>query len=320
MNSPRLLVLGGRPVCRAPAEPLGWHLAELQSAAARFDVDLVFADYESLLTRVEDQGTRAMVVAQSHGVDPRIECRLDEFDAIFTRTMPAGSMEQVLFRLAALHDEYARRAKCDGARSIVNPPASLELAIDKYATLARVARMGIATPATAVAQSRADAMRAFEQLGGDVVVKPIFGGEGRGVMRIRDAELAWTTFSTLQQLGSILYMQRFVAPGGRDIRLLVIGPHVHAIRRTCQDGFRTNVRAGGRAEVIELRREWMDLARRVCDEFQLTVAAIDLLETTDDNDYRLVEVNAIPGWKGAQGVIRVNLAEQIVSVLKDNAI
>lgn len=320
MSPPRILVLGGRPLCRAPDEPLGWHLAQLQSAAARFNMDLVFADYESLLARVEEEGAHSTVVGQMHGADPRTEYCLDDFDAILTRTMPAGSMEQILFRLATLHDEHARRAACGGVPSIVNPPASLELAIDKYATLARVARMGIATPATAVVQSRADAMRAFEQLGGDVVVKPIFGGEGRGVMRIRDAELAWTTFSTLHQLGSIFYVQRFIDPGGQDIRLLVIGPHLHAIRRTSQDGFRTNARAGGRAEPIELRREWMDLARRVCGEFQLSVAAIDLLETTDGNHYRLVEVNAIPGWRGAQGVMGVNLAEQIISVLKDNVI
>lgn len=319
MSCSRILVLGGRPICRPAAAPLGWHLAELHAAATRLSVQLCFADYEALIAHVDDDGARSVVAGESPDADHPVDERLDEADAIFTRTMPPGSMEQILFRLAVLHDEYGRRSRNGRSHSIVNPPTSLELSIDKYATLARVARMGIATPATGVAQSRSAAMRLFDQLGGDVVVKPIFGGEGRGVMRIREAELAWTTFSTLQQLGAIFYVQQFVAPGGRDLRLLVIGPHVHAIRRTCQDGFRTNVRAGGRAEWIELRSEWQDMARRVCSEFQLTVAAIDLLETANGNDYRLVEVNAIPGWKAAQGVAPINLAEQIVSVLKENA-
>lgn len=320
VSCPRILVLGGRPVCRPAAAPLGWHLAELHAAAARLGIQLCFADYEALIAHVDEDGARSVVAGESSDVDHAVEVKLDEVNAIFTRTMPPGSMEQILFRLAVLHDEYGRRTRSGNAHSIVNPPAALELAIDKYATLAKVARMGIATPATGVAQSRSAAMRLFDRLGGDVVVKPIFGGEGRGVMRIRDAELAWTTFSTLQQLGAIFYVQQFVAPGGRDLRLLVIGPHIYAIRRTCQHGFRTNVRAGGRSEWIELRSEWRDLARRVCSEFQLTIAAIDLLETADGNDYRLVEVNAIPGWKSAQGVAPVNLAEQIVSVLKENAL
>lgn len=320
VSCPRVLVLGGRATCRPAAAPLGWHLAELNAAATRLDVKLFFADYEALIAHVDDDAVRSVVAGELADVAHPVDVQLDKVDAIFTRTMPPGSMEQILFRLAVLHDEYGRRTRCGRSHSIVNPPAALELAIDKYATLARVTRMGISTPATGVTQSRSCAMRLFEQLGGDVVVKPIFGGEGRGVMRIRDAELAWTTFSTLQQLGAIFYVQQFVAPGGRDLRLFVIGPHVHAIRRTCPDGFRTNVRAGGRAEWIEMRSEWQDLARRVCHEFQLTVAAIDLLETANGNDYRLVEVNAIPGWKAAQSVAPINFAEQIVSVLKANAL
>jgi RimK family alpha-L-glutamate ligase len=318
VSLPRILILGGRSVHRSATEPLGWHLSQLQAAAARHRVELCFADYESLTAEVDGDRSATVFPDELPQVEQPSRLRLDQFDAVFTRTMPPGTMEQVVFRLAVLHDEYYRRVPLGRARSFINPPAALELAIDKYATLTRVARMGILTPATVVTQSRGEAMRAFERLGGDVVVKPIFGGEGRGVMRVRDTELAWTTFSTLQQLGSVFYLQQFVAPGGRDIRLLVIGDHIHAIRRTCQSDFRTNVRAGGRSETIELTDSWRELARRVCDEFNLTIAAVDLIETTAGDDYRLMEVNAIPGWKSAQSVVPINLAEQIISVLKTN--
>ncbi|MCM2373532.1 ATP-grasp domain-containing protein [Aporhodopirellula aestuarii] len=319
MSSPRILVLGGRSFHRAPLLPLGWHLAELQMVAARVGVELFFADYETLAAEVDGVCTRTRAMCQTVDVDRPLAMWLDEFDGIFTRTMPFGSMEQLAFRLATLHDEYYRRLKQGQQASIVNPPASLELAIDKYATLARVTRMGILTPATIVTQSRSEAMLAFEKCGGDVVVKPIFGGEGRGVMRIRDEELAWTTFSTLSQLGSVFYVQQFCPPGGRDVRLLVIGPHVHAIRRSCGDDFRTNVRAGGRSERIECTAEWRHLAEQICREFDLTFAAVDLIELANGNEYRLVEVNAIPGWKSAQTVMDVNLAEQIISVLKSRS-
>src|SRR5690606_27470331 len=133
---------------------------------------------------------------------------LAAFDAVFCRTMPAGTLEQITFRLAVLHSAFAA-----GVR-IINPPRTLELAIDKYATLVQVAALGYRVPETVVVQSRKAAMEAFDMLGGDVVVKPIFGGEGRGVMRIRDRQLAWYCCSTLEGLGAALYVQKFVPPGG----------------------------------------------------------------------------------------------------------
>ena len=335
MSSPRILVLGGRPVCRAGSNALGWHLGELQSAATRQGAELFFADYESLTGQTDAQITYSTALCENVHVEHAMLMRLDEFDAILTRTMPPGGTEQIVFRLAVMHDEYYRRSRAGGAASFINPPAALELAIDKYATLTRAARMGILTPATIVTQSRSEAMQAFDRLGGDVVVKPIFGGEGRGVMRIRDAELAWTTFSTLQQLGSVFYVQQFcgaavdartgdrtglggsVGLGGSDVRLLVIGPHIHAIRRTSESDFRTNVRAGGRSEVVPLTEAWRELAERVCREFGLTFAAVDLIETNHSGDVRLMEVNAIPGWKSAQTAIKESIAEQIISVFQN---
>lgn len=338
MSLPRILVLGGRSPGRGPAAALGWHLNELQAAATRQDVDLFFADYESLTAEMDleadiesfaaatqerghpssfaIQNVCSTALCESIHIDRPVTMRLDAFDAILTRTMPAGSMEAILFRLAIMHDEYYRREKAGRAATFINPPAALELAIDKYATLARAARLGIPTPATVVTQSRGEAMQAFERLGRDVVVKPIFGGEGRGVMRIRDEELAWTTFSTLQQLGCVFYVQRFCAPGGNDVRLLVIGPHVHAVRRTNTSDFRTNVRAGGHPTEIPLSDQWRDLAARVCEQFGLTFAAVDLIQTDDDDGDRLMEVNAIPGWKSTQTAVRDNIAEQLISVLK----
>ena len=49
------------------------------------------------------------------------------------------------------------------------------------ADLERLAKLKVPTPSTVACQSRDMAMQAYEQLGGDVVVKPIFGGEGGGL-------------------------------------------------------------------------------------------------------------------------------------------
>ncbi|MDV6033779.1 MAG: ATP-grasp domain-containing protein [Phycisphaera sp. RhM] len=198
--------------------------------------------------------------------------------------------------------------------AIVNPPRALEWSIDKFACLARLAGAGWPTPSTRVVQSRREAMQAFEELGGDCVVKPIFGGEGRGVMRIRDVQLAWTSFSTLEQLGAVLQIQSFISPGGRDTRLLVIGEQVFGVRRHNEHCFRSNVSAGARCQRIEVDGCLKATAKRITELFGLVFASVDLI----DNDHGpplFLEVNAIPGWKGAQRVIDESIAEHVITAL-----
>ncbi|MEM6363438.1 MAG: hypothetical protein AAF745_03355, partial [Planctomycetota bacterium] len=224
MSRQRFLVLGGRNVRNQPhhvaaasatlgkSATLGWHHQQLYDAAARQAVDIDFADYESISSSIDVDGCTRVELSQS-GEASRARS-LDDFNTILTRTMPLGSLEQITFRLATLHCQR-------DTQRIINGPRSLEVAIDKYATLALASAISIPTPRTIVCQSRDAAMDAFERLCGDVVVKPIFGGEGRGVMRVCDRELAWTTFSTLMQLDAVAYVQEFIAPGGSDLRVLV---------------------------------------------------------------------------------------------------
>ena len=239
-SSGRLLALG-------PDE--GWHADQLKSAAARLGRQLVYAPYESLRSTIKNGPATTTCSAGD----------LCDFDAVICRTMPSGTLEQITFRLATLHAAQA----CGVC--IINPPRTLELAIDKFATLAIVASLGYRVPDTTVAQSRKDALSAFDSFGGDVVVKPIFGGEGRGVMRIHDRQLAWYAFSTLEQLGAVLYVQKFVPPGGRDTRMLVIGDSVIGVRRINPNDFRTNVAGGATGHPVTLSPAMVAAARRIAD-------------------------------------------------------
>ena len=286
-----------RILCLGAGE--GWHSNQLATAANRLECDLRFACYESL--RSDVQSDRTCLYSDAG--------RIEDFDAILTRTMPAGTLEQVTFRLAILH-----AVDRPGGLPVINRPRALEIAIDKFATLNLVAQLGHPVPDTIVTQDRAQAMEAFKTLGGDCIVKPIFGGEGRGVMRVCDPELAWTTFSTLENLGAVCYVQRFVAPGGCDTRLLVIGEEVYGIRRRNEGDFRTNVSSGARSESIEVEPEQATMAKSICNAIGLRFASVDLLDT-EDGPPRVLEVNAIPGWKGAQGVADRSIAEEILSLV-----
>src|SRR5690606_14464503 len=95
------------------------------------------------------------------------ERKLDDFDALLVRTMPPGSLEQIIFRMDGLGRAAAR------GQAVVNSPRALEAAIDKYLTTALLAEAGLRVPATRACQTAAQAMQAFAELGGDVDVKPI---------------------------------------------------------------------------------------------------------------------------------------------------
>lgn len=287
MTARRLLALG-------PAA--GWHAERLQRAAERLGHSLVFAPYESLAGRIDAQGQVQATCAAGD---------LASFSAVLCRTMPLGSLEQITFRLAVLHG-----AEAAGVR-LVNSPRTLELAIDKYASLRRIAELGYRVPETTVVQSRRQALEAFETLGGDVVVKPIFGGEGRGVMRVQDRQLAWSCFTTLEQLGAVLYVQRFVPPGGRDTRMLVIGREVFGIGRTSNNDFRTNVAGGAISRAVTLTASQVAMAQQIARNLSLEIGSIDLLDCSTHGSV-VVEVNGVPGWKGAQGCLQIDLAERMI--------
>src|SRR2546421_458452 len=107
---------------------------------------------------------------------------------------------------------------------------------DKSRGPARLEEAGVPVPPTAACQQADAALDAFHALGGDVVVKPLFGSEGRGMMRIADPDLAWRTFRTLERLQTVLYVQRYIDHPGWDLRVFVLDGRAVAAMRRCSAG------------------------------------------------------------------------------------
>src|SRR5262249_25713980 len=139
----------------------GWHVRDLLRAASAQGHEAIALDFRKLSANI------------ASAADP-----LAAFDAILVRTMPPGSLEQVGFRMDLLHRAQAR------GQIVINSPAALETCIDKYLASARLEAAGVPVPPTRVCQDADIAMEAFAALGGDVVVKPLFGSEGRGMVRV----------------------------------------------------------------------------------------------------------------------------------------
>jgi RimK family alpha-L-glutamate ligase len=233
---------------------------------------------------------------------------LSSLDAVLVRSMPPGSLEQVVFRMDAL----ARLEAADVR--VVNPARAIEAAVDKYLATAKLQAAGLLAPATIVCQTAADGLAAFETLGGDVVVKPLFGGEGRGITRVSDVAIARRVFASLEQIGAVLYLQQFVPHDGVDWRLLVIGDEVLGMKRINPNDWRTNISLGARPAPLEVTVELAQLARRAAAAVGATVAGVDLLPARDGRLYA-IEVNAVPGWRALGEVTGVDVAKRVLSMV-----
>jgi len=227
---------------------------------------------------------------------------------LMVRTMPIGSLEQTIFRMNALHV-----AQSNGVR-VVNPPRALEIAIDKWLTLETVRQHGLAIPRTICCQTRDQAMEAWESLGRDCVVKPIFGGEGRGILRVTDPDMAWRVFTTLEQLRAVLYCQEFLQGPGYDLRLLVIADTMFCVKRIGRGDWRTNVSRGGTAEPHEPTFEQMQIAFKAARALGAWMAGVDLLTDSQGRDV-VLEVNAVPGWKATAKSLDVDITRVVLEKL-----
>lgn len=228
--------------------------------------------------------------------------QLSGFDAVIVRTMPPGSLEQVVARMDLLHG-----LESTGVR-IVNSPRALECAVDKYLTTQRLAEHGIPVPDTVVCEGAEAAVEAFERLGGDVVVKPLFGAEGRGIVRVSDPEIAMRVFRTLERISAVLYVQRFVAGPGFDLRLLMLdGQLLGAMQRTPRPGdFRANISQRGTGSPWQPSMDELQLAAAAAKVVGAVFSGVDLMY--DESGKPLViEVNAVPGWRGLQQTCGVDV-------------
>ncbi|MEM6691301.1 MAG: hypothetical protein AAF664_17880 [Planctomycetota bacterium] len=300
----------------------GWHYKQTRDALARHGCELTHAKYESLAVHID--ANRVVLQCQCEAQSSVTESKpgvtskglegvtnLSEFAGVLSRTMPAGNLEQITTRLAVLHELNASGS----GPLIVNSPSTLEWAIDKLTTLAIVARLGFAVPDTHVVQNRAEAMRAFDTFGGDVVVKPLFGGEGRGIMRIGDRELAWTAFAALDELQRVFYVQRFIPKIEREIRVLQIGARQIFVSRHNDGDFRSNASQGGRVHTVEhVPAEWATMADEIAREMNLFFGSIDF--ALDQHGLpTVIEVNAVPGWKYTQAVREESIADILADEL-----
>ncbi len=278
----------------------GWHTRELERAAAARGHQATILPYEGLVATVgPTPGLRSGTI------------ELDLVDLVVARIIPSGSLEQIIFRVDALHRLEDRGVP------VVNSPRTIERTVDKFWTSVLLEQCGIPTPETVVCQDAEEAFTAFRDLG-DVIVKPLFGSMGLGMVRVSDEEMAYRVFRTIEQIRGVYYLQRTIEHDGVDSRVFVIGGRVIGAIERKSPSWRTNLARGGRAGPATLNEYQTALAIRSAAAVGAEYAGVDMVTGRDGRTY-VLEVNGSPGWRGFQQATGLDVAGELLEYLSARA-
>jgi len=275
----------------------GWCSTQLRQAIEQHDMSPVCFNFPQLVARVKSKPEASVGEMNV----------LSDLRALIIRPIGRGSLEEIIFRMDLLHRLHRL------GMLIVNPPLSIERSVDKYCTLALLEENGLPVPKTAATESHEEAMKAFHELGGDIVMKPLFGSRGIGSTRISDSEIAARIFRTVSFYHGVLYLQEFIPHGVSDVRAFVIGEHVLAAMRRVAETWKTNVSLGAKPEPLKLDKKTEDLAVEAVKTIGCKVAGVDILEST--RGPVIIELNSQPGWRGLQSVTSINIADEIIGYI-----
>jgi glutathione synthase len=249
--------------------------------------EMLSLDDGRVLARGRSANLRA--VKGDHHTVGDVELRdLSDFDVVLMRQDPP-------FDLAYITGTYFLE-KIHPATLVVNNPAEVRNAPEK---LFVTGFPGLQPPT--LVSSDAEALHDFHRKHGDMVLKPLYGGAGSGVVRLKGDD---PNLDALLELHAMIgrepvIAQKFipaVSKGDKRI-LLVDGEPVGAINRVPAEGqVRSNLARGGRAEAVGLTAR----DREICDAIAMELKDRGLLFVGIDviGDY-LTEIN-VTSPTGAQ--------------------
>ena len=274
--------------------PESWHSKQLEKAIIKNNTVPFFFRFTEITAKIEE---KLQIYARNTNI-------IEEIPAVIVRPIGRGSLEEIIFRLDVLHSLEK------SGTLIINPPKAIEISVDKYYSLNLLRQSGISVPRTIATENFEEALRAFRELGGDVVVKPLFGSRGVGSTRVSDLEIATRIFRALTYNHEVIYLQEYIEHGFSDIRAFVIGERVVASMRREAQTWKTNVSLGAKPKPVKLDSELEDLAIKASRIIGCKVAGVDIVESRKGP--LIVEINSQPGWRGLQTVTKVNIADEIV--------
>lgn len=231
-------------------------------------------------------------------------------DAAFVRQISDGSFEQVTKRLGVLH------ALREVGVRVYNDARAAERCVDKSTTSFLLHRAGVPTPVTWTVESpeQARAIVAAEAgPGRPLVLKPLFGSQGRGLRLIEQVD----ELPTPEEIDSVYYLQRYVAgpaAAWRDWRVFVVGDRAVAAMIRHGVEWRTNAARGAQCEAASATGRLAELAVAAAGAVGANYAGVDIIADAG-GALQVLEVNSMPAWKSLQQVSELDIGDALAADL-----
>ncbi len=233
-------------------------------------------------------------------------------DAVFVRSISAGTLEQITFRLGLLH-----ALRLSGVR-VWNDARAIERCVDKSMTTFLLHKAGIATPRTRTMEGDAPAIAYVREAHHPLIFKPLFGSQGKGLLKV--SSLA--DLPAPEAADNIYYLQDFVPSSGEatsfeastfeDWRVIATRERVIAAMGRKAGTWITNVHQGGAPVACRPTAEMAELASGALAAVDADYAGVDLIRAPDGR-LMVLEVNSNPSWRGLQSVSDIDIADAVVA-------
>ncbi len=281
------------------AQAGGWHGLSLAQAFARRGWQALMVSLDSCYVSIVNQSVQVHIPGLTQATP-----------MAFVRGVAAGTTQQIITRMNLLHTLQRQ------GMTIYNHARAIETTVDKGLTSQLLAEQGVATPTTWVCEHRHIAHAIMQQAldnGKTLVIKPLFGSQGKGVRLIEQR----AQFALPQDMfvDGVYYLQEKIDCGAyqHDYRVFVVRGEPIAVMKRQGDSWLHNVARGARCTACD-ELDVADIGVLAAKAIGIDYAGVDVMRDRDGKLW-VIEVNSIPAWRGLQTVTSVEIADVLVNDL-----
>ena len=144
-----------------------------------------------------------------------------------------------------------------------------------------------------------------------MVAKPLFGSQGKGLRRLTNVTEARDFVQIVVDNRDVIYLQEFINHGGCDLRLLVVGKTVFAMKRHSTHWI-TNVSCGGTPKPHIANELEHKIAINAAAAVNGCIIGVDLIYD-EQGQPNVVDVNSAPGWQAISATLDIDIACEILN-------
>lgn len=186
---------------------------------------------------------------------------------------------------------------------------------DKLLTQLKLQQSGIPMPTTYLSATPDAGKKVLEKMNYPVIMKFPQGTQGKGVMFAESYAAASSMLDALTALKQPFLIQEYIETSGVDTRIIVVGEEIVASMKRIASGDekRSNLHAGGKAEVYQPDAYTKKIAIETAKAIGAHVCGVDILESIKGPV--VLEANISPGLQGITEVTKIDIPEKIAKFL-----